>query len=116
MKRLNDTIYPLYESHVYITCDAVEFHIDGLPGGPDSAGLPEFYHFGLHMIFHLLERMVPAISCMSVMGIWHQGQQPVFTAFDIWVQTGDEGFHLPMATAAILFSNNGIPYFRRPAV
>ncbi|MBO4466588.1 MAG: hypothetical protein J5745_00600 [Bacteroidales bacterium] len=114
MTKLNDTLYPLYEEHVHLLCDGLALHVDGLPQSFSAASLPDFYRVGLCSIYALLERMVPAITCLSVLGIWHAEEDPLVVAFDLWVQTGEEGFYLPMSTAAALFRDNGIPYYHHP--
>ena len=114
MHRLKDSLPPLYEAHVRLTCDGRTLHADGLPEGPDTVPLPGWYCSGLSAIFHLLESMLPSITCISVLGIWHQGEDPVFCALDLWAQTGEEGFYLPMSSAAMLFQQNGIPYYHKP--
>ncbi len=116
MTKLNDTLYPLYEEHVHLLCDGKALHADGLPQPCSAASLPDYYRAGLCGIYSLLERMVPAITCLSMLGIWHAGEDPLVVAFDLWVQTGDEGFYLPMSTAAALFRDNGIPYYHHPLI
>lgn len=115
---MNDYLYPLYEAHVRLTCDGNALHADGLPQGPDSLPLPAFYRAGVFAIYHILEAMLPSILCISIMGIWSQKQESTeapFCAFDLWIQCDEnEGFYLPMASAASLFSNNGIPYYHQP--
>ena len=107
-------LYPKYEEHVRLHCDGIALHSDGLRSGPDALPLPEFYSRGLFAVFQLLEAMLPGLVCISVMGIWEDKDDAPFTAFDLWLQTGEEdGFYLPLATAASLFSQNGIPYFRK---
>ena len=88
MSRQNDTLYPLYEEHVHLLCDGRQLHIDGLPQNCCASSLPDFYRVGLCMIYSLLETMVPAITCISVLGVWHADEDPLVSAFDIWVQTG----------------------------
>ena len=114
---MNDALYPLYEAHVHLTCDGLTLHADGLPSGPDSLTLPSFYHAGLCSIYTLLDKMLPDLSCISVLGIWRQeahDSRSDFIAFDLWAQQGEEGFYLPMKTAQALFSQHGIPYFHLP--
>ncbi len=115
MAKLNDYLYPLYEAHVRLHCDGFSLHADGFPSGPDSVPVPERCRTGLCNIYSLLENMVPALTCISVMGIWTYGAQFPFCAMDLWVQTGDDGFYLPMRSAAALFCEQGIPYYHHPA-
>ena len=115
MTQMSNYLYPLHEAHVRITCDGNSIHLDGLPMGPDTIILPPYYQSGLYAIFHILEAMVPAMRCISILGIWTEapeaGEAP-FCAFDLWIQSDErEGYYLPMASAASLFSNNGIPYY-----
>ena len=66
-------------------------------------------------IFNLLESMLPALSCIGLMGVWfdEEDENPL-VVFSIWVQQENEGFYLQMGTAATLLRENGIPYFHRP--
>ena len=113
MSIVNDYLFSLTEAHVRLTCDGLTLHSDGLPDGPDSLPLPKTLCSGLCQIYFLLERMLPSLSCISVSGIWDtQGAVP-FRAFDIWLQTEEGGFYLPMASATCLFSDNGIPYYHK---
>ena len=105
-----------YEEHVRVHCDGISFHSDGLRSGPDTLPFPECYARGFFAIYQLLEAMLPGLVCISVMGLWEDKRDSPFTAFDLWLQTGEEdGFYLPSATAVSLFSQNGIPYFRKSA-
>ena len=111
----NHFLFTNYEEHLRLHCDGITLHTDGLRSGPDALPLPELYVRGLSAIFHLLEAMLPGLTCISVMGMWEDNTELPFTAFDLWLQTGEEdGLYLPMATAASLFSQNGIPYFHKP--
>ena len=106
-------IYPVAESHVSLTCNGISLHIDSLSPLPEASPLNSLYKSGIFMIFSLLESMVPGISCISVEGTWHSGEEFPFCAYSIWVQQEEDGFFLPMQTAAALFQNNGLPYYRR---
>ena len=111
----NPFLYSHYEEHVRVHCDGIGIHSDGLRSGSDALPFPEFYARGLFAIYQLLEAMLPGLACISVMGMWEDDADAPFTAFDLWLQTGEEdGFYLPMATAASLFGQNGIPYFHKP--
>ena len=110
---MNPFPYPIYESHVRITSDGLTLCLDGSPEGV-NATLPAFYHTGICGIFHLLERQFPTLACISVLGILDAREEAPFTAFDLWLQIGEEGFYLPMAYAASRFRDNGIPYFHQP--
>lgn len=114
MAKLNDYLYPLYEAHVRLHCDGLSLHADGFPAGPDTLSLPALYTTALCNIFCLLEKLVPALTCISILGIWTDRDALPFCAMDLWLQTGDEGFYLPMKTAASLFSEQGIPYYHKP--
>ena len=117
MTQFNDYLYPMNEAHVRLYYDGETFHLDGLPAGSESVELPEIYRRGAQAIFHLLERMAPDLSCISLMGVWFHGQEQYpFVAFAIWLQQDDEGFYLPMASSASLFRENGIPYFHKPLI
>ena len=116
MKRMKDHLFPLSEAHVTLLFDGETLHADGLPDGPDSRPLPGFYQRGIGSIFHLLESMLPSLTCISIQGVWFLGEDAPFCAMDIWLQTQDRGFYLPMDSAALLFSRNGIPYFHKPPV
>ena len=112
--------HALQEAHVRITCDGNAIHLDGLPMGPDTFTLPPYYQSGLYAIFHLLEAKVPAMLCISILGIWRETPETKdapFFAFDLWIQNDQrEGFYLPMESAASLFSRNGIPYYHQPQI
>lgn len=110
---MNPFPYPISESHVRVTCDGLTLCLDGQAESVAST-LPAFYHTGICGIFHLLTRQFPALSCISILGILDAQEDAPFTAFDLWLQIGDEGFHLPMAYAASLFRDNGIPYYHKP--
>ncbi len=116
MQKLKNYLYPTHEAHVRITADGNTVQADGVPEWPGSHSLPDYYHSGLCAIFNLLESMLPSLSCISVMGIWQHGDYPSFYAIDLWAQTGQEGFYLPMASAASLFSQFGIPYYHQPLI
>ena len=105
--------YPFCESHVHVSCDGLTLCLDGCPDHPASS-LPAFYHAGICSIFYLLAQQFPALTCISLLGILDTREEAAFTAFDLWVQIEDEGFYLPMAYAASLFRDNGIPYFHEP--
>ncbi len=112
--RHNPFLFSHYEEHVRIHCDGIAIHSDALRSGPDALPLPEFYSRGFFAIYHLLEAMLPGLVCISVMGMWEDNVAAPFTAFDLWLQTGEEdGFYLPLASAHSLFSQNGIPYFHK---
>ena len=102
------------EYHIHIICDGQSVHIDGLPGGPDSAKLPDGIVRGFNMIWALVEARVGDAECICIGGIGYTGDVTAVAAFDIWVQTGDEGYYLPVDVSARLFSENGIPYFHSP--
>ena len=102
------------EYHIHIVCDAESVHIDGLPGGPDSMTIPENIVRGINMIWELVNARIKDADCVCVSGIGYTGEKLVIAAFDIWVQTLDEGYYLPMDISAKLFSENGIPYFHSP--
>ena len=115
MKRENAFLNPRYEEHATLFCDGISLHSDGYRSGPDKLPLPAFYESGLCAIHHLLERMLPGLRGISVQGIWTDEKNAPFCAWDLWLLTGeDDGFFLPMSSAASLFSQNGIPYFHRP--
>lgn len=120
MTRLNDYLYPLYEAHARLVCDGKALHIEGLPNGPDSLTLPSFYTSGIFSIFHILEAMIPSLAGISILGIWTEREEEKdapFCAFDLWIQSSEnEGFYVPMTSAASLFSNNGIPYYHKPLI
>ena len=112
---MKDYLYPLNEAHVRLNYDGQDLHLDGLPDGPDSVALPELYRRGFRALYHVLDSLIPGLSCISVLGIWFAGDSDSpFVAFDLWAQRGEEGFYLPMATSASLFQENGIPYFHKP--
>ena len=102
------------EHHIHILCDGNAVHTDGLPGGPDSVRLPDYCVRGIQMIWSLVESRIQGADTVCIGGILFDGDRPAVAAFDIWVQTGEEGFFLPMAVAAKLFSENGIPYYHSP--
>lgn len=106
--------FEVMEYHIHIICDGESVHIDGLPGGPDSAKLPDTVLRGLNMIWALVEARVHDAECICISGIGYTGGILQVAAFDIWVQTGEEGFFLPMDVSARLFCENGIPYFHSP--
>ena len=107
-------LFSNYEEHVRVHCDGIDIHTDGLRSGPDALPLPEWYHRGFLAIYHLLESMLPGLICISILGMWEEDESAPFTAFDLWLQTGEEdGFYLPLSSAHTLFSQNGIPYFRK---
>jgi hypothetical protein len=106
--------FEVMEYHIHIICDGESVHIDGLPGGPDSAKLPDGIVRGFNMIWALVEARVHDAECICIGGIGYTGETPVVAAFDIWVQLGEEGYYLPMDVSAKLFSENGIPYFHSP--
>lgn len=115
MTQFNDYLYPMNEAHVRLLFDGDTYHLDGMPAGQQAAGLPEHYRRGLSAVYGLLENMVPGLSCICVAGIWfHRQEKDPLVAFDIWLQMESEGFYLPMASAASLFRENGIPYFHKP--
>lgn len=117
MTQFNDYLYPMNEAHVRLFYDGETFHLDGLPAGCEPVELPELYRRGVSAIYHLLERMAPDLSCLSLMGVWFHGQEAdPFVAFAIWLQQDAEGFYLPMASSASLFRENGIPYFHKPLI
>ena len=110
----NSFLYPNYEEHVRLHFDGISLHSDALRSGPDALPFPELYERGMRAIYHLLEAMLPGLVCISAMGMWEDRRDYPFTAFDLWLQTAEEdGFYLPMATAASLFGQNGIPYFHK---
>ena len=110
---MNAFTHPLCESHVRVTCDGFTLCLDG--GTEEGSSLlPEYYHSGICSIFHLLTRQFPALSCISILGILDAQEEAPFTAFDLWLQSGDEGCYLPMPYAATLFRDNGIPYYHKP--
>ena len=106
--------FEIMEYHIHIICDGQSVHIDGLPGGPDSITLPDTILRGINMIWALVEARVGDAECICIGGIGYTGDVTAVAAFDIWVQTGDEGYYLPVDVSARLFSENGIPYFHSP--
>ena len=102
------------EYHIHIICDGQSVHIDGLPGGPDSAKLPDGIVRGFNMIWALVEARVHDAECICIGGIGYTGDVTAVAAFDIWVQVGEEGYYLPIDVSARLFCENGIPYFHSP--
>lgn len=115
MSSFNDYLFPLHEAHAHLTYDGESFHLDGLPNGVDSVVLPELYKRGISAIYNLLEKVIPQLSGIYITGMWFSQQRTApFEAFDLWVQQGEEGFYLPMATASTLFRDNGIPYYHKP--
>ncbi len=106
--------FEVMEYHIHIICDGESVHIDGLPGGPDSAKLPDGIVRGFNMIWALVEAMAHDAECICISGIGYTGGILQVAAFDIWVQTGEEGFFIPMDVSARLFCENGIPYFHSP--
>ena len=106
--------FEVMEYHIHIICDGQSVHIDGLPGGPDSITLPDSILRGINMIWALVEARVGDAECICIGGIGYTGDVTAVAAFDIWVQTGEEGFFIPMDVSARLFSENGIPYFHSP--
>ena len=114
MKKENSFLHPLYEEHATLYCDNLTLHLDGFRNGPDFVSLPPLYESGLFAIYSLLERMLPGLQGISVMGIYREDESAPFIAWDLMLLTGeDEGFFLPMESAASLFAQNGIPYYRR---
>jgi len=111
MKTLRNATTAPREEHVHLICDGLQLHVDGLPLAEECPTWPPFYRAGLCNIYALLESRLPALTCISVLGIWRAGKDVPVVAFDIWVQTGEEGFYLPMSTAEELFRGQGIPYF-----
>ena len=117
MKRKTDFLYPVYEEHARLCCNGETLHSDGFRSGPDTLPLPELYQRGLCAIFNLLSGMLPGLVAINVLGIWQDVPDYPFFAFDLWAQIGPEdGFHLPMDTASSLFSQNGIPHYRKMAL
>jgi len=102
------------EHHIHIICDGKTIQIDGLPESLSEKNLPDYYVRGLQMIYSFIEARIRSVSCVCISGIWFCGSIPAVAAFDIWLQAGEDGFFLPMSTAARLFSDNGIPYFHTP--
>ena len=102
------------EYHIHIICDGQSVHIDGLPGGPDSITLPDSILRGIIIFWALVEARVGAAECLCTGGLGYTRDVTAVAAFDIWVQTGDEGYYLPVDVSARLFSENGIPYFHSP--
>ena len=101
------------EYHVHISCNLTEMHIDGLPEGR-TEDIPEPVRRSVRAIYALLEAHVPGLTWISILGTWSPGARPAYCAFDLWVQTGEEGGYLPMAKAAALFRDNGLPYYHCP--
>ncbi|MBO4633852.1 MAG: hypothetical protein J5669_00600 [Bacteroidales bacterium] len=101
------------EYHVHISCNWTEMHLDGLPE-QDGKDIPEHICRGVRAIYALLETRIPGLTWISIMGTWIPGKRPTFCAFDLWAQTGEEGWYLPMETTAALFRDNGIPYYHYP--
>lgn len=102
------------EYHIHIVCDGQSVHIDGLPDGPDSLALPDYILQGIRMIWSLVKSRVKNADCICIGGIGYTGSTPALAAFDIWIQSGEEGCFLPMDLSARLFSQNGIPYYHSP--
>ena len=107
-----DFLYLKNEAHIRLYCDGVSLSAEGLPEESDSlpAGLKE----ALCNIFSLLESRVPALDGICVSGVYFREKDPVFCAMDIWLEAEGKGCYLSMATAASLFSDNGIPYYHQP--
>ena len=108
------SFFPLHEAHVRLHCNGLTLEVEDLPEQSVPEALPSGYLNGLCMIYHVLKQEFPSLESIRVAGIWYAGTQPLFCAFDLWVQTQEGGVYLPMETAALLFSHNGIPYFHRP--
>ena len=117
MTQFNHYLYPINEVHVRLYYDGEVFHLDGMPEGREEEELPEYYKRGVRSIFNLLESMLPALSCIGLMGVWfgEEDENPL-VVFSIWVQQENEGFYLQMGTAATLLRENGIPYFHKPII
>ena len=103
------------EYHVHLTCDLRSLQLDGLPAG-EKDQFPENIRQSVRAIHALLEAHIPGLTYICIMGIWTPGASPVFCAFDLWIQTGEAGWYLPMRYAAALFRDNGLPYFHLPPV
>ena len=115
MAHENSFLNPRYEEHARLFSDGITVQLDGFRSGPEALPLPAFYKSAFCNVFHLLEKMLPGLQGISVLGIWREDEDNPFCAWDLWLLTGeDDGFYLPMDTAASLFSQNGIPYFHRP--
>lgn len=115
MKKEHTFLYSGCEEHASIFCNGTAFHIDGFRSGPDNLSLPLYYASGFKAIFHLLSGMLPGLIGIDSMGIWTEDTSAPFLAWDLLLLTSeDDGFFLPMSSAASLFSRNGIPYFHRP--
>ncbi len=114
MSKNTSNFLSLREARIRLTCNGYTLHADGFPSGPDTVPFPPFYKTGLCQIFNYLEARLPGLTCISVLGIWFQDENPPFYAMDLWVQEGEEGFYLPMSMASSLFQENGIPYYHKP--
>lgn len=114
MTIFNDFLYPKSEAHVQLFCDGVSLYTEGLPEGsePVSESLKQV----IFNIFSLLESRLPALDGICVSGVYFWEKAPVFCAVDIWLEAEGNGFFLPMASAASLFSDNGIPYYHKPVL
>ena len=109
MSRLDEFLYAPREEHVHFYCDGITLYTDGLCEEAVPARLKE----ALCNIFCLLESRLPTLESICVSGVFFLGNEPGFCAVDIWLQTEEEGFYLPMLSAASLFSDNGIPYYHQ---
>ncbi len=116
MTSFNDYLYPLNEVQVRLYFDGESFYLDGFPQEAEPAELPEVCKRGVRAIFNLMENMVPGLTCLIIQGVWFHKQENPFVAFSIWLQHDPEGFYMPMASAASLFQENGIPYFHQPLI
>ena len=115
MKKDNSFIYARHEEHATLFCDGSSLHLDAFESGPDNLPLPPFYEAAFRAVFHLLEGMLPGLQGICAQGVWSDDESSPFIAWDLWLLTGKEdGFYLPMSSAAALFSQNGIPYYHRP--
>ena len=102
------------EYHIHIILEGKTIQIDGMPQRAGAIELPESYRQGLQMIYALIEARVRDVECVCIGGICFMGDKPCIAAFDIWIQQEQDGYFLPMAVAAKLFSENGIPYYHSP--
>jgi len=109
MSTLTLPLFPVDEYHVHLVDDGLSLHIDGLPSGPETALPPEVVRRGIRTIFNLLESRIRGLTCICLEATWIRGR---FRAYSIWAQLSDEGFFLPMSTAANLFRECGLPFYQ----
>ncbi len=100
------------EYRIRIIADGIAVNVEGINF---SCPVPDSMVSGLQMIFSLMGTSIRDLSFIAVSAIlFKEGRHSQICAFDIWAQAGEEGFYLPMALCAKLFSQNGIPYYHCP--